>query len=189
MLPFVIGLLASATAFAQSDAISRQSDASLRASAQVPVAMVDASSAGGRFSVTSFEASGEAVVLTLSVAGLATSAVIVVSAELVRRLGIVAGTAIGVVAVSGGWLLSVAGEAVAFVADAAATALRTIEALDAHDAPVALVARIGRTCPHTGSSTAMRASRSATMRAAAGRSCICSTPAAAMRRDCTCRDW
>lgn len=118
MLPFVIGLLASATALAQSNAISRQSDASLRASAQVPVAMVDALSAGGRFSVTARETSGEAVVLTLSVAGLATSAVIVVSAELVRRLGIVAGTAIGVVAVSGGWLLSVAGEAVAFVADA-----------------------------------------------------------------------
>ena len=105
-------------AFAQSNAMSRQSDASLLASVQVPVAMTEALSAGGRFSITALEASGDTVMLTVSGVGLAASAVIVVSAELVRRLGIVAGTAIVAVAVSGGWILSAAGEGIAFVADA-----------------------------------------------------------------------
>ena len=117
-LLFAGGLFACNTAFAQSNAMSRQSDASLLASVQVPVAMTEALSAGGRFSVTALEASGEGVLLTVSGVGLAASAVIVVSAELVRRLGIVAGTAIVAVAVSGGWILSAAGEGIAFVADA-----------------------------------------------------------------------
>lgn len=117
-LLFAGGLFACGTAVAQSNAMSRQSNASMMASAQVPVAMVEALSAGGRFSITALEASGEAVVLTVSGVGLAASAVIVVSAELVRRLGIVAGTAIVAVAVSGGWILRAAGEGIAFVADA-----------------------------------------------------------------------
>lgn len=117
-LLFFSGLLSCGAVSAQSNALSRQSDASLLASADVPVAMVDALSAGGRFSVTALEASGEAVVLTVSGVGLATSAMIIVSAELARRLGIVAGTAIVAVAVSGGWILSAAGEGLAFVADA-----------------------------------------------------------------------
>ncbi|MEF3082780.1 hypothetical protein V3391_11250 [Luteimonas sp. SMYT11W] len=117
-LLLVGSLFGCGAAFAQSNAMSRQSDASLLASVQVPVAMTEALSAGGRFSITALEASGDTVMLTVSGVGLAASAVIVVSAELVRRLGIVAGTAIVAVAVSGGWILSAAGEGIAFVADA-----------------------------------------------------------------------
>ncbi len=112
-------MLLSSVAVAQSDTVSRHSDASLIASAEVPVAMGHALSAGGRFSVTTVAASGNAVAITVSAAGLATSAVIIVSAEMARRLAIAAGTVIVVTAVATGWILSAAGESIAFVANAA----------------------------------------------------------------------
>ncbi len=115
-------LVAAGPAFAatQSDAASRQSDASLAASVEVPVAMAGALSAGAEFSITAIEASGGAVALTVSAVGAGASTVIVVSAEIARALGIAVGTAVVATAVSTGWILSVAGESLCFVANALA---------------------------------------------------------------------
>lgn len=101
---------------------SHQSEASLIASIEVPVAMAEALSAGAPLSVTALEASGGAVALTVSAVGAGASAVVVISAEAARALGIVVGTAVVATAVSAGWILSVAGESLCFVADAAARA-------------------------------------------------------------------
>lgn len=115
-------LLAAGPAFAatQSDAASRQSEASLAASVEVPVAMAEALSAGAGFSITAIEASGGAVALTVSAIGGGASAVVVVSAEIARALGVAVGTVVVATAVSTGWILSVAGESLCFVADALA---------------------------------------------------------------------
>ena len=48
------------------------------------------------------------------------SFVVDLSAEAIKRLGIAVGTAISVAVVSTGWILSVAGESLCFVADALA---------------------------------------------------------------------
>ena len=117
VLLLVSGPLCAAT---QSDAASRQSEASLAASVEVPVAMAEALSAGAGFSVTALEASGGAVALTVSAVGAGASAVIVVSAEIARALGIAVGTAVVATAVSTGWILSVAGESLCFIANALA---------------------------------------------------------------------
>lgn len=121
---WVLGVLLAAagpaSAATQSDAASRQSDASLAASVEVPVAMAEALSAGGGFSVTAIEASGGALALTVSAVGAGASAVIVVSAEIARALGIAVGTAVVATVVSTGWILSVAGESLCFVANALA---------------------------------------------------------------------
>lgn len=108
-----------ARAATQSDA-SRQSEASLAASVEVPVVMAEALSAGGAFSVTAIEASGGVVALTISAVAVGTSAVVGISAEAAKALGIAIGTAVVVTAVSTGWILSVAGESLCFVANALA---------------------------------------------------------------------
>lgn len=113
----LLALSAPAHAATQSDAVSRQSEASLAASVEVPVAMTEALSAGAGFSVAAIEASGETVALTISAVAGGASAVVVVSAELARALGIAVGTAVVVTAVSAGWILSVAGESLCFIAN------------------------------------------------------------------------
>jgi len=113
-----LACMGAASAALQSDALSRQSDASLMASVEVPVAMAEALSAGAALSVTAVEASGGVVALTISAAGAGASALVHVSAEAARALGIVVGTVVVVTAVSTGWVLSVAGESLYFVANA-----------------------------------------------------------------------
>jgi hypothetical protein len=117
----VFGMLLASTGTAaaatQSDAASRHSEASLAASVEVPVAVAEALSAGAAFSVTALEASGGVVALTISAVGVGTSAVVRVSAEIARALGIAVGTVVVVTAVSAGWILSVAGESLCFVAN------------------------------------------------------------------------
>lgn len=108
-----------AQATVQSDAASRQSEASLSASLEVPAAMAMALSEGGRFVVSAVEASGTAAAVTVSAVGHGASAAIVVSSETVRRLGIAAGSAVVVTAVATGWILSVAGESLCYVANTA----------------------------------------------------------------------
>ena len=102
---------------AQSDASLRQSDASLMASVEVPVAVVGALAEGGRFVVSGVAASGATVAVTVSVVGLGASFVVHLSAEAVKALAIATGRTLEAVAVSGGWLLMAAGEALCFVAD------------------------------------------------------------------------
>ena len=102
---------------AQSDASMRQSEASVMASVEVPIAIVGAFAQGGKFVVSSVAASGAMVAVTVSVVGLGASFVVYLSAEAVKSLAIATGKTLEVVAVSGGWLLMTAGEALCFVAD------------------------------------------------------------------------
>jgi hypothetical protein len=117
MLGLLLGPAGVAGAATQSDAVSRHSEASLAASVEVPVAVAEALSAGAALSVTAVEASGGAVALTVSAVGAGASAVVRVSAEMARALGIAVGTVVVVTAVSAGWILSVAGESLCFVAN------------------------------------------------------------------------
>lgn len=105
---------------AQSDASLRQSEASVMASVEVPVAVVGALVAGGRFVVTGVAASGGAVLVTVSAVGLGASFVVHLTAEAAEKLAVSVGTAVETVAVSGGWLLMAAGEALCFIANDAA---------------------------------------------------------------------
>ncbi len=102
---------------AQSDASLRQSGASLMASVEVPVAIVGALAQGGKFVVSGVAASGAAVAVTVSVVGLGASFVVYLSVEAVKSLALASGQALEAVAVSGGWLLMTAGEALCFIAD------------------------------------------------------------------------
>lgn len=120
----VLGLLAFACAmpghaFAQSDAVSQQSQVSVAASVQVPSAAAIALSEGGAFAVTGIAASAHGVAVTVSALAEGSAFVVELSAEAVARLGIAAGSAIRATVVAGGWLLSAAGEAIAFVANEA----------------------------------------------------------------------
>jgi len=107
---------------AQSDASARQSQASVMASIEVPAAVLSAIGEGGKFVVTAVAASAGAVAITVSAVGLGASYVVYLSAEVVERLAISAGTAVEAVAVSGGWLLMASGEALCFIANDAARA-------------------------------------------------------------------
>ncbi|MEQ1512530.1 MAG: hypothetical protein ABL934_07615 [Lysobacteraceae bacterium] len=117
-----LGCLLVPPADAQSNASMRQSEASLMASVEVPVAIVGALAQGSKFVVTSVAtsgvaASGAAVAVTVSVVGLGASFVVHLSAEAVKSLAIATGKTLEVVVVSGGWLLMASGEALCFVAD------------------------------------------------------------------------
>ena len=106
----------------QSGEASRQSEASLAASIEVPVAVLGALSEGGKFVVKSVAASGTMIAVTVSAVGVGASFVVYLAKESVHKLGIVAGTAISVTAVASGWLLSAGGEVLCFIANDAARA-------------------------------------------------------------------
>lgn len=101
----------------QSDASLRQSEASLMASVEVPVAVVGALAAGGKFVVTAVAMTATGVAVTVSAVGLGASFVVHLAVDAAKALAIHAGMAVEAVAVSGGWLLMAAGEALCFVAD------------------------------------------------------------------------
>lgn len=138
LLPLVLavsaaaGPLAGMPAFAavQSDGLSRQSEASLAASVEVPAAAARALSQGARFSVAAIEASAQGAAVTVSAAA-GTSIVIALSAQQAARLGLKVGQAVVVAAVAAGWLIStVAGEALCFVPNEQARALLHSERMD-----------------------------------------------------------
>lgn len=104
-------------ATAQSEAVSRQSEASLAASAQVPLVALEALSEGVAFAVTAVEFSGELALVTVSAAAEGSAIVIELSARLVRDLGLAVGVGVTASAVATGWILSTAGEALLYVAD------------------------------------------------------------------------
>ncbi len=117
-----LGCLLTPPADAQSDASLRQSEASLMASVEVPVAIVAALAQGGKLAVSGVVASGAMVAVTVSVVGLGASFVVYLSVEAVKSLALASGQALEAVAVSGGWLLMTAGEALCFIADDTARA-------------------------------------------------------------------
>lgn len=104
----VAGLLAGmpARAAGQSDAVSRQSEASLNASVEVPVAAAHALSQGAKFSVTGVAASAQGVAVTVSAVGAGASFVVMLSAKAAKDLGLAVGTAVVVSVVAAGWLIS-----------------------------------------------------------------------------------
>ena len=104
---------------AQSDASVRQSQASVVASAEVPVAVVSALAEGGKFVITGVAVVGGAAAITVSGVGLGASFVVHLSVEAAKDLAIGAGMVVDAVAVSGGWLLMAAGETLCFIADEA----------------------------------------------------------------------
>ena len=114
-----LGLLLAAPvgAVVQSDGASRQSQASLAASVEVPVAVVSALGHGSAAVVSGVGAAAGSVAVTVSLAGAGASFVVYLSVEAVRRLGIAVGTAVSVTAVASGWLLSAAGETLCFIAN------------------------------------------------------------------------
>lgn len=117
-----LGCLLTPPADAQSDASLRQSEASLMASVEIPVAIVAALAQGGKLVVSGVVASGAVVAVTVSVVGLGASFVVYLSVEAVKSLALASGQALEAVAVSGGWLLMTAGEALCFIADDTARA-------------------------------------------------------------------
>ena len=117
-----LGCLLTPPADAQSDASLRQSEASLMASVEVPVAIVAALAQGGKLVVSGVVASGAMVAVTVSVVGLGASFVVYLSVEAVKSLALASGQALEAVVVSGGWLLMTAGEALCFIADDTARA-------------------------------------------------------------------
>ena len=116
-LVIALGCLLMPPADAQSDASVRQSQASVAASVEVPVAVVSALAEGGKFVITGIAVSGAVVAVTVSGVGLGASFVVHLSAEATKGLAIGAGMAVEAVAVSGGWLLMAADEALCFIAD------------------------------------------------------------------------
>ena len=118
------GVALPAHAAPQSDGASRMSQASLEASIEVPVAVIHALGHGASAVFTGVAVVAGSVAVTVSVAAAgvvgAASFVVYLSAETIKRLGIAVGTAISVAAVSTGWILSAAGEALCFIANDAA---------------------------------------------------------------------
>lgn len=102
---------------AQSQAASRQSQASLAASVEVPVAVIGALAEGGKFVISGLQLSGGAVAVTVSAVGVGASFVVYLAAEAVAGLALAAGMTVEVVAVGAGWLLSAAGQTLCFVAN------------------------------------------------------------------------
>ena len=102
---------------AQSDALSRQSQISLAASVEVPVAALSALAEGGKFVVGAVVVSGSMAAITVSAVGVGASFVVYLSLEALKHGAIAVGQAIEAVAVSGGWLLYASGEALCFVVD------------------------------------------------------------------------
>lgn len=102
---------------AQSEAISRQSQLSLAASAEVPAAALSALAEGGKFVIGAVAISGGVAAITVSAVGVGVSFVVYVSVEALKAGAIAVGKALEAVAVSGGWLLYASGEALCFVID------------------------------------------------------------------------
>ncbi|MBD8526656.1 hypothetical protein [Pseudomarimonas arenosa] len=114
--------LSAPLAAAQRD-LSAASEASALASVRLPSAALDVLAAAGHLAVISVEASGEGAVLVLRGASAATEFSLQLSAHAVAAVGVAAGSVLTVSAVSGGYLLSLAGEVLAFVPNALASSM------------------------------------------------------------------
>ena len=126
----ILGLLATLPAAAQSTGASQASAISVAPSVELASLALEALPAGSKLVVRSVEVVGESVLVTVaSVAGGA-SFVVELSTKSAGRLVLAAGTVVSVAVVSGGYLLSVAGEVLAFIPDAATRALMHHEAID-----------------------------------------------------------
>ncbi|HEY5971996.1 MAG TPA: hypothetical protein VIT22_08480 [Pseudoxanthomonas sp.] len=101
----------------QSDAASRQSESNIAASVEVPVAVAHALSEGATFVVTAVDTSAEGVAVTVSATAVGASFVVHLSTEAAEEIGVVVSTAVSTTVIATGWLLSVAGEVLCFIAN------------------------------------------------------------------------
>ena len=110
-------------ASAQSEALSQVSAISVAPSTLAAGAGLSLVVGVGQLTVLSLERVGELVVATVRAGSEAVAFTIELSAEAVHALGIAVGTTLEASATTAGWIISCAGEAVAFVPDAAAATL------------------------------------------------------------------
>jgi hypothetical protein len=129
-LALAFGLLATVPAAAQSTAASQASAVSVAPSVELASIALEALPAGSELVIRSVEVVGESVLVTVASATTGASFVVELAARATRGVVLSAGTVVSVAVVSGGYLLSVAGEALAFIPDAASRALIHHEALD-----------------------------------------------------------
>ena len=129
MLSILMTLATSAPALAQSDAASRQSEASLAALSEVPAAAVAVIAEGGRFSVVALRPVGHSVQAVLLGVAAGVEFTVELSAELVAHAGLAVGTVIVATATTVGWLLYAGTTAIAFVPAEAVAAMVHHEAL------------------------------------------------------------
>lgn len=108
-------LAAPSHADAQSQHASHQSQLSLGASAEVPLAALHALSAGGKFVVTAVEASANGVSVTIESIGEGVSFVVQASAEKTAQIALGAGIVVMVSVIASGYLLSHADEVFAYI--------------------------------------------------------------------------
>jgi hypothetical protein len=126
----LLGLSITLPAAAQSDAASQASAISVAPSVELASIAMEALPAGSKLLVKGVEIVGESVLVTVAAAAEGVSFVVEMTAQAARAMSITAGMVVSVVVVSGGYLLSVAGEVLAFIPDASTRALIHHEALN-----------------------------------------------------------
>ncbi|MBS0408222.1 MAG: hypothetical protein JSS17_18025 [Proteobacteria bacterium] len=125
----LIGLLTSTTALAQSETASQASALSMEPSLASASATLELLPAGSRLVVTALRPVGGMVEISAETAAHVTVTGLRVSAAAARKTGLSIGTTLAVTAIASGWLVSAAGEAIAFVPDRLARSLIHHQAL------------------------------------------------------------
>jgi hypothetical protein len=116
-------VLVAPAAWPQSEDVSQVSAISVAPSAVAAGAGLSFVIGVGELTVLSLERTGEIVVATVRATADAVAFTIELSAATVATLGIAVGTTLEASATAAGWIVSCAGEAVAFVPNAAAAAM------------------------------------------------------------------
>lgn len=123
------GLLFGAPSFAQSDAPSEASALSMEPSAASAVATLELLPAGAHLIVTGLRPVGDMIEISAETTGHVAVTGLCVSAAIARRAGLSVGTAMAVTMVASGWIVSQAGEEIAFLPDRLARSLMHHRAL------------------------------------------------------------
>ena len=122
ILTAMASLAAWSPAWAQSDA-SQLSELSMEPSEASAAVAIEALPVGSHLVVTALRPVGEMVEISVETSGHASITGLKVSAAVARKAGLAVGATLAVTAISAGWLVSEAGEAIAFVPDRLAHSL------------------------------------------------------------------
>lgn len=123
------GLLASAPGFAQSESFSQISELSMEPSEASAAVVIEALPAGSHLVVTALRPVGKGIEISAKTTGHASITGLRVSAVAARKVGLAVGGTLTVSAVGAGWMISEAGQAIAFVPDRLARSLTHHEEL------------------------------------------------------------
>ncbi len=123
LINLLLVLALTITPVAAQDAASRASTASMESLSLLPAATLELVAAGGTFSVVALRPVGHAIEIVLRTADSSAEVTIHVSTEAARAASLALGSTIEVVAVSAGYLLMAAAQAIAFVPDAVVATL------------------------------------------------------------------